>query len=41
MSTDDGLAYEAEAFAGRFGTPDMVEGTTAFLEKRRAQFLGL
>ncbi len=41
MSTDDGLAYEAEAFAGRFGTLDMVEGTTAFLEKRRAQFLGL
>jgi enoyl-CoA hydratase len=40
LSTDDGLAYEAEAFADRFGTPDMLEGTAAFLEKRRAQFIG-
>ena len=41
LSTDDGLAFEAEAFAARFGTPDMLEGTAAFLEKRRAEFLGL
>lgn len=40
LSTDDGLAFEADAFAGRFGTPDMREGTSAFLEKRRAQFIG-
>ena len=40
LSTDDGLAYEAAAFADRFGTPDMLEGTAAFLEKRRAQFIG-
>jgi len=41
LSTDEGLAYEAAAFADRFGTPDMLEGTAAFLEKRRAAFLGL
>ena len=41
LSTDDGLAFEAAAFADRFGTPDMLEGTGAFLEKRRAEFLGL
>lgn len=38
LPTDEGLALEREAFAGRFGTPDMVEGTTAFLEKRRPEF---
>lgn len=41
LATDAGLALEADAFAGRFGTPDMLEGTAAFLEKRRAQFIGL
>lgn len=41
LATDEGLAYEADAFAGRFGTPDMLEGTSAFLEKRRANFVGL
>ncbi len=40
LSTDDGLALELEAFASRFGTPDMVEGTSAFVEKRRAAFPG-
>lgn len=40
LSTDAGLAYEAEAFAGRFGTPDMLEGTAAFVEKRKPKFLG-
>ncbi len=39
--TDEGLALEADAFASRFGTPDMLEGTAAFLEKRRPQFAGL
>lgn len=41
LATDDGLALEADAFAGRFGTADMIEGTAAFLEKRRAAFVGL
>lgn len=41
LDTDEGLALEADAFAGRFGTPDMREGTAAFLEKRRADFIGL
>ncbi len=40
LSTDEGLALELDAFAGRFGTPDMLEGTSAFLEKRRASFTG-
>lgn len=40
LATDEGLALEADAFAGRFGTPDMLEGTAAFLEKRRATFVG-
>jgi enoyl-CoA hydratase len=34
----DGLAYEVEAFGECFGTEDFKEGTTAFLEKRRAKF---
>jgi enoyl-CoA hydratase len=34
----DGLAYEVEAFGECFGTEDFKEGTTAFLEKRRANF---
>lgn len=38
--TDEGLAIEIESFAACFGTPDMVEGTTAFLEKRKPQFEG-
>lgn len=41
LATDEGLAREADAFAERFGTPDMLEGTSAFLEKRRAAFIGL
>lgn len=40
LATDEGLAREADAFAQRFGTPDMLEGTSAFLEKRRAAFIG-
>lgn len=38
--TDEGLSLERDAFVDRFGTPDMVEGTTAFVEKRRAEFPG-
>lgn len=36
----DGLALEAELFAGLFATEDMREGTRAFLEKRRPAFNG-
>jgi enoyl-CoA hydratase len=35
-----GCAYEASQFGLVCGTEDRVEGTTAFLEKRRAQFNG-
>lgn len=31
-------AYEVNAFGVPFGTEDMVEGTSAFLEKRKAEF---
>lgn len=40
LPTDEGLALEADAFAARFGSPDMLEGTSAFLEKRKADFPG-
>ncbi len=36
----DGYALEIEAFGSCFATDDMKEGTTAFLEKRKAMFLG-
>ena len=36
----EGLAMEAELFAGLFATSDMREGTRAFLEKRPAVFKG-
>ncbi len=36
----DGLDYEAKAFAVTCSTTDMKEGTTAFLEKRKANFTG-
>lgn len=41
LSTDEGLTVELDAFAARFGTPDMLEGTAAFLEKRKPDFRGL
>jgi enoyl-CoA hydratase len=36
----DGYALEIEAFGNAFDTDDMKEGTTAFLEKRKAIFKG-
>jgi enoyl-CoA hydratase len=37
---DQGLEFETQAFALAFSTEDMREGTTAFLEKRKAVFKG-
>ena len=36
----DGYAVEIDAFGSCFGTDDFKEGTTAFLEKRKANFPG-
>ncbi|MBJ6367535.1 enoyl-CoA hydratase/isomerase family protein [Snuella sedimenti] len=36
----DGFKIEIEAFGKSFGTADFKEGTTAFLEKRKADFSG-
>jgi enoyl-CoA hydratase len=36
----DGYALEIEEFGNAFATEDMKEGTTAFLEKRKASFKG-
>ncbi|TDY13670.1 enoyl-CoA hydratase/isomerase family protein [Meridianimaribacter flavus] len=36
----DGFAIEIEEFGNCFGTEDFAEGTTAFLEKRKADFPG-
>jgi enoyl-CoA hydratase len=38
--TRDGYETEIEAFGDCFITEDMKEGTTAFLEKRKANFQG-
>ena len=40
-SIDQGLEFETQGFALAFSTEDMREGTTAFLEKRNAEFKGL
>ena len=37
---EDGFATEIKAFGACFGTDDFEEGTTAFLEKRKAEFPG-
>lgn len=39
-STDNGYESEIKAFGSCFGTADFKEGTTAFLEKRKANFPG-
>lgn len=39
-SIDQGLEFETQAFALAFSTEDMREGTSAFLEKRKATFKG-
>ena len=38
--TKDGYAAEINAFGECFATEDMKEGTSAFLEKRKAEFMG-
>ena len=40
IDVSDGIAIELGAFASRFGSPDMREGTEAFLQKRPARFPG-
>jgi enoyl-CoA hydratase len=40
MDLASGVAYEAEAYTTCFATADRVEGMTAFLEKRAANFGG-
>ncbi|MFX5684468.1 enoyl-CoA hydratase, partial [Acinetobacter baumannii] len=38
--TEDGYTVEINEFGNCFITEDMKEGTTAFLEKRKAVFTG-
>ncbi|MBL7744181.1 MAG: enoyl-CoA hydratase/isomerase family protein [Chitinophagaceae bacterium] len=38
--TRDGYSAEIDEFGNAFATEDMIEGTTAFLEKRKADFKG-
>ncbi|HWQ77407.1 MAG TPA: enoyl-CoA hydratase-related protein [Anaerovoracaceae bacterium] len=40
MDLKSGVAYEAEAYATSFGCADRMEGTAAFMEKRKANFAG-
>lgn len=39
--TKDGFSEEAKAFGGLFTSTDVIEGTSAFLEKRKANFKGV
>ncbi len=39
-SIEDGLMFERDEFGNIFQTPEMIEGTSAFLEKRKANFKG-
>jgi enoyl-CoA hydratase len=40
MSKEDGFRYEASLFAVLFATKDQTEGMAAFVEKRKAEFVG-
>jgi len=40
MDLASGLAWESQLFAGLFATDDRVEGTTAFVQKRKPKFTG-
>ena len=40
LNLEEGLALEAQLFAGLFATDDVREGTRAFLEKRKPVFKG-
>ena len=40
LTTNQGMEYEAKLFGETCGTADFKEGTKAFLEKRKAEFVG-
>jgi enoyl-CoA hydratase len=40
MDLESGMAYEAEVFGLCFATADQKEGMSAFMEKRKAAFVG-
>ena len=40
MDLASGLSWESQLFAGLFATDDRIEGTTAFVQKRKPKFTG-